>query len=86
MASRTRIDDKRMTKVKPSEDGRYLKSTYSVKEREIMMGLPEGYVSKPMKELFLEIAQNGFLYPEMNLGKTYKVRGLLSTLKHIHCF
>ena len=74
MASRTRIDDERMTKVKPTEDGRYLKSTYSVKEREIMMGLPEGYVSKPMRELFGEIAQNGFLNPEMYLGKTYKVR------------
>ena len=67
-----------MTKVKPTEDGRFVKSTYSVKEREIMMGLPEGYVSKPMKELFREIALNGFLCPEMNIGKTYKVRKLVS--------
>ena len=67
-----------LTKVKPTEDGRFVKSTYSVKEREIMMGLPEGYVSKPMKELFREIALNGFLRPEMNIGKTYKVRKLVS--------
>ena len=78
MASLFRIDDERMTKVKPTEDGRFVKSTYSVKEREIMMGLPEGYVSKPMKELFREIALNGFLCPEMNIGKTYKVRKLVS--------
>ena len=78
MASRTRIDDERMTKLKPTEDGGFLKSTYSVKEREIMMGLPQGYVSKAMKELFREIALNGFLRPESNLGKTYKVRKLIS--------
>ena len=63
-----------MIKMKPTEDERYLKSTYSVKEREVIMGLPEGYVSRPMKELFGELALNGFLRPEMNLGKTYKVR------------
>lgn len=42
MASKGRIDDMRMTKIKETEVGRFIKSTYSVLEREKMMGLPIG--------------------------------------------
>lgn len=97
MASKGRIDDMRMTKIKETKVGRFIKSTYSVLEREKMMGLPIGeylnfypdqsfimcinksnvctglgYVSKPMKELFDQLAMNGFYFPETEEGTTYK--------------
>ena len=38
-----------------------------------MMGLPEGYVEKPICELFGELAENAFLLPENSgEGKTYR--------------
>ena len=72
MASKGRIDDMRMTKIKETKDGKFIKSSYSVLEREKMMGLPIGYVSKPMKELFHQLAIYGFYFPETEEGTTYK--------------
>ena len=44
MASKSRLDDKpRMLKVK-KENGQFIESTFSVYEREIMLGLPKRYV------------------------------------------
>lgn len=66
------VDDTRMVKYKESEPGKYLIETYSVREREQMMGLPPGYVEKPLKRLFNELAQNAFLLPETSEGVTYR--------------
>jgi hypothetical protein len=46
LASLSRIDDNRMMKCKPNKN-KYLLETYSVCEREKMMGLPVGYVKGP---------------------------------------
>ena len=44
MASKSRLDDKpRMLKVR-KENGQFVESTFSVYEREIMLGLPKRYV------------------------------------------
>lgn len=63
MACKYRIDDERMKKVF-EEDGNYYVHTYSVREREVMAGLPENYISVPMKELFEKLTYGGFLQPE----------------------
>ena len=81
LASLSRIDDGRMSKYKiennPSSRSnaaaRYTIETYSLGEREKMMGLPTGYVEKPLKILFNELAINAFLNPEFsNEGKSYR--------------
>ena len=71
MASKSRIDDARMTKVRKFE-GNYWVSSYSVGERELMAGLPIGYVSNAVKELFEELRDNAFLKPEVTIGSNWR--------------
>lgn len=72
LASLTKIDDGRMLKYSTEDSGIKL-GHYSVREREKMMGLPPGYVSKPVKTLFNEIATCAILHPETSAdGKTYR--------------
>jgi hypothetical protein len=71
MATTSRIDDDRMVKVKVDGD-KFILSTYSVREREIMIGLPEGYVQKAMKHLFEKLTFGGFQKPETESGARYK--------------
>lgn len=48
MASKSRLDDDRMLVFKRCEDpDEFEERTFTVTERERMMGLPDGYVSKP---------------------------------------
>jgi len=73
LASESRIDDIRMMgkyKACASTD-KYEIQSYSIAEREKMMGLPVGYVEDPIKNLFTELAEKAFQLPETNLGKTY---------------
>ena len=78
LASETRIDDHRMEgKYKTDDDDsssryKYIVATYSVSERERMMGLPVGYVKKPIEHLFEELEQKAFLKPETTSGSTYR--------------
>ena len=76
LASLSRIDDGRMSKYKIENNpstARYTIETYSLGEREKMMGLPSGYVEKPLKILLNELAINPFLNPEFsNEGKSYR--------------
>lgn len=74
MASKGRIDDDRMMRLKKvnDKDDTYYASTYSVREREIMSGFPEGYCEKALCSLFEQLTTNAFLKPELEKGKTYK--------------
>ena len=77
LASLGRIDDNRMIKYKKTDDTssrqkKYQIETYSVRERERMMGLPTGYVEKPVSRLFSELSQNAFILPESEEGKSYR--------------
>jgi len=75
LASLTKIDDDRMLKYSTGDSGRtkIKVQPYSVTEREKMMGLPAGYVSKPLKKLFHEITTCAILKPETSAdGKTYR--------------
>ena len=77
LASTSRIDDDRMLKCKKLKDSgslgaRYLVDTYSVEDREVMMGLPSGYVALPMNKLYDELTNGAFLLPETNPGTTYR--------------
>jgi hypothetical protein len=74
LASSSRIDDDRMLKYKISDaaNKKFLRVTYSVGEREKMMGLPIGYVQDPMGNLFNQLSVNAFLNPEMAVSKTYR--------------
>lgn len=57
MASKGRLDDHpRMSKVKQEGD-RFLRGSYSLREREWMMGLPEDYVQKPVAQLYRELLE-----------------------------
>lgn len=49
MASLARLDDGRMLKVKEIDANQYVASSYSVLERERMLGFPEGYVGNAGK-------------------------------------
>ena len=78
LASSSRIDDKRMLKYKVDADSQKPKQlhhceTYSVGERERMMGLPIGYVQQPLNRLYRELTENAFLNSETSaVGKTYR--------------
>jgi len=79
LASLSRIDDDRMIKYKlndtsgPRTSVKYHIETYSVAEREKMMGLPAGYVEKPVSRLFCELTQKAFVLPESSdEKKTYR--------------
>jgi hypothetical protein len=77
LASTSRIDDDRMrAKFRVDSEAKYNGSydvqSYSVSERERMMGLPVGYVEEPLRHLFTELAKNAFVLPESNEGKTYR--------------
>jgi hypothetical protein len=66
MASKVRLDDDRMVVVKEKRNkrGMYLVRTFTVNEREKMMGLPVGYVSEPRKykkQCFLML-QHGYIF------------------------
>ena len=37
-----------------------------------MMGLPPGYVEKPLKRMFTELAQNAFYVPETSEDVTFR--------------
>lgn len=71
MATTSKIDDGRMIKVKKDGD-KFILSTYSVREREIMIGLPEGYVQKAMEHIFKKLTLGGFQKPETECGARYK--------------
>jgi len=65
MASKGRINDSRMMKVEQVRDSdRFVIKTFSVREREIMLGLPVGYVSEPVNTLFKELTRDAFVIPE----------------------
>ncbi len=74
LASLSKIDDDRMLKYSSGDSGDQIKEDhYSVREREKMMGLPPGYVSKPVKQLFDQITTCAILQPETSAdGKTYR--------------
>jgi len=83
MALKSKLDDERMIKVK-KDGNKYIRDTYSVREREVMMGLPEGYVQKAIEHLFNTLAKEGFLLPETEPGTSYKTyldKGLLHFAK-----
>ena len=46
LASKARLDDDRMLKMKKRGDNQFLKGHFSVLERERMLGFPEGYVQE----------------------------------------
>lgn len=78
LASSSKIDDNRMLKLKIVADShqpqnRYYCETYSISERERMMGLPIGYVQLPLSELFSQLTSHAFVQPETSAeGKTYR--------------
>ena len=73
LASLGRIDDRRMMgKYQSNASGTYAVSSYSVSERERMMGLQVGYVSDPVNHIFKELEHKAFLQPETNQNKTYR--------------
>lgn len=79
LSSLSRIDDSRMMKYKlencsgPNTNTKFQIETYSVGERERMMGFSTGYVKKPICELFSELTMKAFLHPETSAeGKTYR--------------
>ena len=73
MASKTRINDDRMIKVRKLEGTeKYILDHFSVEEREKMLGLPVGYVSTPLQQLFKTLTEKAFLHPEMTEGLTWK--------------
>jgi hypothetical protein len=85
LASSGRIDDKRMQGRYNISDAtsssKYIIETYSVAERERMMGLPLGYIEKPLDELFNQLREKAFKNPEINSeGKTYRKYGAFYTL------
>jgi hypothetical protein len=62
MASLSRQNDDRMILVKDGRNmGELLSRTVSIVERERLMGLPEGYVSIPVKALYKELLINAFI-------------------------
>lgn len=73
LASLSRIDDDRMKgRYATQSDNKYVIETYSVSERERMMGLPVGYVERPLQYLFEQLRDNAFKLPETNIeDKTY---------------
>lgn len=72
LASLTKIDDDRMLKYSTGA-GDFKLESYSVSEREKMMGLPPSYVSGPLKKIFNEITIGAILKPETSAdGKTYR--------------
>ena len=77
LASQSRVDDSRMfARYKVDTNGiasrKYNVESYSVSERERMMGLPVGYVEEPLKHIYKQLTENAFAKPEMFLGKTYR--------------
>ena len=80
MASKARIDDDRMMKVR-KVGKKYEVGTYSVCERERMLGLPVGYVGKAVKALFNDLRDNAFKVPETSLGAHWRTT-LRSQLHH----
>lgn len=74
MASLFRIDDDRMMRLKRVDDvgDTFYCSTYSVREREIMLGYPVGYVENALRSLYEDLTQKAFMLPEHTIGKTYK--------------
>jgi hypothetical protein len=76
MATTARIDDDRMIKVK-KEGNQYFVHTYSVREREVMIGLPIGYVQRATKDLFDRLTIGGFLKPETQLGMRFRQKECL---------
>jgi hypothetical protein len=73
LASLSKIDDDRMLKYSTGDSGAKKEDHYSVSEREKMMGLPPGYVGKPLKQLFNQITTHAILQPETRTdGKTYR--------------
>lgn len=75
LASLSRIDDSRMIrcKLEKGQNAKHHISSYSVSERERMMGLATGYVSEPVKRLFNELTEDAFYRPESSAdGKTYR--------------
>lgn len=71
MASSTRIDDARMIRIK-MESGKYYINTFSVREREKMLGLPLGYVQDAVNNLFCKLTTDAFLKPETMEGTSYR--------------
>jgi hypothetical protein len=60
-----------MIKIK-NEEGRYYIHTYSVREREKMLGLPLGYVEDAVNNLFRSLTGDAFLKPETIEGTSHR--------------
>lgn len=58
MASQGRLDDARMLKVKEVDGNDYVAGTFSVLERERMLGYPEGYVENAGEKVLLALARS----------------------------
>eukprot|EP00594_Rhizosolenia_setigera_P011972 CAMPEP_0178972502 /NCGR_PEP_ID=MMETSP0789-20121207/21061_1 /TAXON_ID=3005 /ORGANISM="Rhizosolenia setigera, Strain CCMP 1694" /LENGTH=200 /DNA_ID=CAMNT_0020659981 /DNA_START=566 /DNA_END=1168 /DNA_ORIENTATION=- len=83
MASKSRIDDNRMIKLKCGSNDKYYKEYYSVRDRELMLGFPEGYVEKAVNSLFKSLTQDAFLKPEITPGAHW-TETLPEELHHFH--
>ena len=83
MASLTRVDDDRMMKVK-EVDGQFIIGKYSVHEREVMLGLPKGYVGDAVNALFQDLTQNAFIKPESSTEGLGWRAFLSEELHHFH--
>jgi hypothetical protein len=83
MASLKRIDDDRMIKVK-EVDGQYIIGQYSVREREVMLGLPTGYVEDAINALFQDLTENAFKRPEHSVEGLGWRAFLSEELHHFH--
>ena len=71
LASESRLDDMpRMLIVKEEGNDKYIAGTYSMEDRENMMGFPSGYVSDPVLKLFSSLKKNAF-YPEFVQGESW---------------
>ena len=71
LASESRLDDMpRMLIVKEEGNDKYMAASYSMKDRENMMGFPKGYVSDPVLNLFSSLEENAFR-PEFKHGESW---------------
>jgi hypothetical protein len=71
MSSLSTIDDERMMKIK-KESGKYYIHTYSIREREKMLGFPLGYVQDAVNHLYHSLTGDAFLKPETKEGTSHR--------------
>lgn len=71
MSTLNTIDDDRMIKVK-KESENYSIDTFSIREREKMLGLPLGYIQDAIHHLYHSLTTNAFLNPETKEGTSHR--------------